>query len=98
MLGTYHDTRALPWPATLPRRRVRTRPALSPTGRQAVRHGVRGAVQAVCLSAALMAAAGAVGAAHGPAVLSSPGQSSADHVVLSAPSGAQSVAPGGRTR
>jgi hypothetical protein len=40
--------------------------------RAAARHGIRSALQAMCLSAALMAAAGAVGASRGPVELSEP--------------------------
>jgi len=98
MLGTYDDTRALPWPTALPRRRTRGTPALSPTARQAVRHGLRGAIQAACLSAALMAGAGAVGAAHGPAVLSSPSQDTAHHAAATTPGSAQTVATGATRR
>jgi hypothetical protein len=73
MLGTYGDAHALSWPGVLPRRR-RRQVALSPTGRQAVRHGIRGAIQATCLSAAVLAASGLLGASHGPVVLSEPSQ------------------------
>ena len=75
MLGTYTDTRSLPWPVALPRRRAVPKPRLGQAGRGAVRHGIRGAIQTTCLAAALMAAAGVVGASRGPVVLSEPSQS-----------------------
>lgn len=73
MLGTYADAHVLSWPGVVPRRR-RREIALSATGRQAVRHGIRGAIQASCLSAAVLAASGLLGASHGPVVLSEPSQ------------------------
>lgn len=85
MLGAYPDTRALPWPVSFPRP-ARRRVAVGATGRQAIRHGLRGAVQATCLGAALLAASGALGASRGPMVLSEPSQHTAIH--LSVPSGA----------
>ena len=76
MLGTYSATTALPWPAALPRRRTR-QPARPSTLCRAAHHGIRAAIQSICLSAAVMAAAGVVGAAHGPVVLSGPQQPAA---------------------
>jgi hypothetical protein len=87
MLGTYYATpRPLPWARALPQRRARrTTPQASAA--QAVRHGLRGAIQATCLSAAVLAAAGAVGASRGPVVLSDPSQATAQHsVVMAMPS------------
>ena len=84
MLGTYSSTRPLPWAPSLPRRRPLFDAGLSATGRQAVRHGVRSALQATCLAAAAMAAAGAVGASRGPIELSDPSQPSAQHLVVPA--------------
>lgn len=82
MLGTYADTRALPWPVSVPRRRHRV--AVGPTGRQVLRQGLRGAVQATCLSAAMLIAAGVVGASRGPVVLNEPSQPNAAHVSVAA--------------
>jgi hypothetical protein len=83
MLGTYSATSHLPWPAALPRRRSRRRAAgTATTARQAARHGLRSAIQATCLSAAILAAAGAVGTARGPVVLSVPPQASATHLTV----------------
>jgi hypothetical protein len=82
MLGTYTDTRSLPWPVALPRRRTLPRVSLGPAGRGALRQGLRGAIQTTCLSAAVLAAAGAVGASRGPVVLSEPQQSAAQQVVV----------------
>jgi hypothetical protein len=72
MIDAIASTRTLPWPTALPRRRARV---LAPgtTARRAVRHGIRGAVQGMCMAAAVMAAAGAVGASRGPVVLTEPG-------------------------
>jgi transposase InsO family protein len=72
MIDAIAATRSLPWPTAPPRRRPRV-VARGTIARQAVRHGVRGAIQGLCLSAAVMAAAGAVGASRGPVVLTEPG-------------------------
>jgi hypothetical protein len=85
MLGTYSTTRPLPWASPLPRRRPLVDAGLSATGRKALRHGVRSALQTTCLAAAVMAAAGAVGASRGPIELSDPSQPSAQHLVVPAP-------------
>lgn len=71
MIDAFATSRSLPWPGTLPRRRARV---LAPgtRARAAARHGVRAALQALCLTAALMAAAGAVGSSRGPVELSEP--------------------------
>lgn len=71
MIDAIATTRTLPWHTSLPRRRTRV---LAPgtQARAAARHGIRSAIQAMCLSAALMAAAGAVGGSHGPVELSEP--------------------------
>ena len=71
MIDAIATTRTLPWQTSLPRRRTRV---LAPgtRARAAARHGIRSAIQAMCLSAALMAAAGAVGGSHGPVELSEP--------------------------
>jgi hypothetical protein len=71
MIDAIASTRALPWPTRLPRRQARI---LAPgtRARAAARHGVRGALQTLCLSAALMAGAGLVGASHGPVELNEP--------------------------
>jgi hypothetical protein len=71
MIDAIATTRALPWPTAFPRRRAR-RLAPGTTARQALRHGLRGAVQGSCIAAAVLAAAGAVGASHGPMVLTAP--------------------------
>jgi hypothetical protein len=71
MIDAIATARTLPWPTALPRRRPRIL-ARGTVARQAVRHGVRGAIQGLCLSAAVMAAAGAVGASRGPVVLTEP--------------------------
>ena len=76
---TYPQARALPWPGALSRREPR-RVVLGATGKQAVRHGIRGAIQASCLSAAVLAAAGVLGA-RGPVVLSEPSQPAAVQAV-----------------
>ncbi len=72
MIDAITTTRALPWPSALPRQRRRALLAPGTRARAAARHGVRAALQAMCLSAALMAAAGAVGASRGPVELSEP--------------------------
>ncbi|HEV7679667.1 MAG TPA: hypothetical protein VGQ42_13965 [Candidatus Dormibacteraeota bacterium] len=59
----------------------------SPTVRQAARHGMRSAVQAICLVAGTMAAAGAVGASRAPVELTAPAQSSGASVVVQVTSG-----------
>jgi len=71
MIDAIATTRALPWPGALPRRRSRLLAPGTPA-RAAARHGLRSAIQAMCLSAALMAGAGAVGASRGPVELSEP--------------------------
>src|SRR5258707_15555145 len=76
MLGTYADARWRPWPGAVARRR-RREVALGPTGRQALRHGIRGAAKATCLCAALLASVGVANGSHGPIVLSEPAQPSA---------------------
>ncbi len=72
MIDAIATTRALPWPTALPRQRRRALLAPGTQARTAARHGVRAALQAMCLSAALMAAAGAVGSSRGPVELSEP--------------------------
>jgi uncharacterized protein YpuA (DUF1002 family) len=52
-----------------------------------MRHGVRSAVQAICLAAATMAAAGAVGASRAPVELTAPVPASGAAVVLQVTSG-----------
>jgi len=97
MLGTYSATPALPWPAALPHRRARPVARASVAG-QALRHGMRSAIQATCLSAAVMAATGVLGAARGPVVLSQP-QPATVHVVVAPPAfPVQGVAGTPRTR
>jgi hypothetical protein len=73
MIDAISTTRALPWPTSVPRRHAR-RALLAPgtQARAAVRHGLRGAVQTMCLSAAMMAAMGALGASRGPVELQQP--------------------------
>ena len=97
MIDAIATTRALPWPASLPRHRRRV---LAPgtRARAAARHGLRSAIQALALTAALMAGAGAVGASRGPVELSEPAP--AHHtaaqvqVVANAPIGARLAAKG----
>jgi hypothetical protein len=74
MIDAISTTRALPWPHRLPRRQTRL---LAPgtRSRAAARHGLRGALQTMCLSAAVMAAAGALGASRGPVELQEPAPS-----------------------
>ena len=79
MIDAIATTRALPWSARQPRRRSRLLAPGTPA-RAAARHGLRGALQAMCLSAAVMAAAGAVGSSRGPVELNEPA-----HVQGSAP-------------
>jgi hypothetical protein len=84
MLGTYPDAHALPWPAVMPRQRVHRAARavrVASRRRQALRHGIRGALKATILSAALMAASAVVGASRGPVVLSEPAQPAALHAV-----------------
>jgi hypothetical protein len=81
MLGTYAEARWHPWLGARARRRRRA-VTLSPTGRQALRHGIRGAAKATCLSALLMAAFGVAGGSHGPIVLSEPAQPGAAQLLL----------------
>ena len=71
MIDAIATTRALPWTTALPRRRSRLLAPGTPA-RAAARHGLRSAIQAMCLTAALMAGAGAVGASRGPVELSEP--------------------------
>ena len=71
MIDAISTTRALPWPHHLPRQRTR-RLAPGTRGRAAARHGLRAALQSLCLSAAVMAAAGALGASRGPVELQAP--------------------------
>jgi len=71
MIDAIATTRSLPWPARQPRRRSRL---LAPgtRSRAAARHGLRGGLQAMCLSAALLAATGALGSSRGPVELNQP--------------------------
>ena len=73
MIDAISTTRSLPWPRTFPEPRRRSR-LLAPgtRGRAAARHGLRGALQAICLCAVLMAGAGVVGASRGPVELNEP--------------------------
>jgi hypothetical protein len=73
MIDAISTTRALPWPTRVARERPRL---LAPgsRARAAARHGVRGAIQTMCLSAAMMAATGALGASRGPVELQEPAQ------------------------
>lgn len=90
MIDAIATTRSLPWPAALPRRRSRRLLAPGTQARAAARHGIRSALQALCLSAALMAAAGAVGGSRGPVELSEPApahQHTAAQMVVSTPAG-----------
>ena len=86
MIDAIAASRSLSWPARLPRRRSRL---LAPgtRARAAARHGLRGALQAMCLSAAVMAAAGAVGSSRGPVELNEPA-----HALGSAPVLVQAIA------
>ena len=81
MIDAIATTRSLPWPARLPRQRTRL---LAPgtRARAAARYGMRGALQAMCLSAALMASAGAVGASRGPVELNEPAQAQGGAAML----------------
>jgi len=81
MLGTYAEARWHPWLGA-PARRRRRAVTLSPTGRQALRQGIRGAAKATCLSALLMAAFGVAGGSHGPIVLSEPSQPAVAHLLV----------------
>jgi hypothetical protein len=79
MLGTYPDVRALPWRVAVPRRRLHRHALRTTTSRQALRHGVNGAVKTACLTAAMLAASGMVGTSRVPIVLSDPSQPAAAH-------------------
>jgi hypothetical protein len=81
MIDAIAASRSVPWPARLPRRRSRL---LAPgtRARAAARHGLRGALQAMCLSAAVMAAAGAVGSSRGPVELNDPARAQGSALVL----------------
>ena len=96
MLSTYPDARALPWRVAAPRRHTRhaTATATRTTGRQALMHGVRGAVKTACLSAALLATSGMVGASRVPIVLSDPSQPSAAHASVASAPGAAALSVG----
>ncbi|HZS13470.1 MAG TPA: hypothetical protein VFC09_02620 [Candidatus Dormibacteraeota bacterium] len=86
MIDAIASTRALPWPGSVPRRRTRLLAPGTPA-RAAARHGLRGALQTLVLSAALMAAAGTVGASRGPVELNEPAHAaSGTAAVLLAPS------------
>jgi hypothetical protein len=96
MIDAIATTRTLPWPVSFPRRRSRL---LAPgtRARAAARHGLRSAIQAMCLSAALMAAAGAVGASRGPVELSEPAPAQHHAAVQVMPGGALPSAEVART-
>jgi hypothetical protein len=82
MIDAIATPHALPWSTALPRRRPRVL-LRGTVARQAVRHGIRGAIQGMCMAAAVMAAAGAVGASHGPVMLTEPAhQQSAQTLVV----------------
>lgn len=73
MIDAIASTRSLNWSIAQPRRRTRRQLLASGTrARAAARHGLRAAIQTMCLSAALMAGMGAVGASRGPVELSEP--------------------------
>jgi hypothetical protein len=86
MIDAIATTRALPWSAPRPSRRARLLAPGTPA-RAAARHGLRGALQAMCLSAAVMAAAGAVGSSRGPVELNEPA-----HAQGAAPAPVQGIA------
>jgi hypothetical protein len=82
MIDAIATTRSLPWPARLPRQRTRRLLAPGTRARAAARHGLRGALQTMCLSAAVMAATGAVGASHGPVELNQPAHAGGTSALL----------------